>query len=231
MMVSAFSHEGTRGVIEGLAHDAQFLLDEQAGVGGQIGRDADGGGVGAVHGAEGVRHVDFRHVGKGLGESGIVLGLALGEAEVLQQEDLAGLQRGGLGLGVLTDGIGGKDHFLSQQLAQTLGNGRQRQLLEGFLPLLAGNVGLVLALFDLLFHIAVEGGHGLAQVGAGNDGSALIEQIPEGGQRGDDALVAGDLAGLFVLRNVEVAADKHLLALDVNIIDGFLVVVHAVSSL
>ena len=153
---------------------------------------------------------------------------ALGEAEVLQQHDLAGLQRGGLGLGVLADGVGSEDHVLAQQLAQTLGDGSQGQLLEGLLPLLAGDVGLVLALLDLLFHVALKGGHGLAEVGAGNDGGAVVEQVLDGGEGGDDTLVAGDLAGLLVLGNVEIAAEQDLLAFDVYIVDGLFVVVHAV---
>ena len=198
-------HEGALGVVQGLAHDAQLLVDQQAGVSGQVSGHAGGGGVGTVHGAEGVGDEDVGHVSQGLGKVGAVLLLADIEAEVLKKHDLAGLQSGGLGLGVLTDDVGSKDHFLTQQLAKALGNGGQGQL------------GLPLAL-------------GLAQVGAGDHGSAVFQQVLDGGDGGNDPLVAGDLTGLFVLRNVKVAAEKHLLALDVNIINSLLVVVHDISS-
>ena len=161
--------------------------------------------MGAVHGAESVGDEEVGHVSQGLGEVSAVLLLANIEAEVLKKHDLAGLQSGGLGLGVLTDDVGSEDHFLTQQLAEALCHGGQGQL------------GLPLAL-------------GLAQVGAGDDGSAVFQQILDGGDGGNDTLVAGDLAGLFVLRNVKVAAEKHLLALDVNIINCLLVVVHDISS-
>ena len=158
-----------------------------------------------MHGAESVGHENLCHVGQGLGKVSAVLLLADVEAQVLQQQDLAGLQRGGLGLSVLADDVLGEDDFLTQQLGQSLCHGGQRQL------------GLPLAL-------------GLAQVGAGDNGSAVIQQIFDGGDGGDNALVAGDLAGLFVLGNVKVATEQNLLALYVHIVNGLLVVVHGLSS-
>ena len=110
------------------------------------------------------------------------------------------------------------------------GNGSQSQLLQGFLPLLTGDVLGILALLDLLFHIAVEGGDRLAQVRAGNDGRPLLQQVLDGGQRRDDALVAGDGAGFLILGDVEIAAEQYLLALHIDVIDGLFVVVHLVSS-
>ena len=158
-----------------------------------------------MHGAESVGHEDLGHVGQGLGKVGAVLLLADVEAQVLQKKDLAGLECGGLGLGVLADDVLGEDHILAQQLGQSLCHRSQSQL------------GLPLAL-------------GLAQVGAGDNGSAVIQQIFDGGDGGNDTLVAGDLAGLFVLGNVKVAAEQNLLALYVHIVNGFLVVVHGLSS-
>ena len=67
-------------------------------------------------------------------------------------------------------------------------------------------------------------------MGAGDDGSAVIEQCLYGGDSGLDTLVAGDLAGFLVLGNVEVAAEQDLLALNVNIANGLLVVVHDIAS-
>ena len=155
-----------------------------------------------MHGAEGVGHIDLGHGGELLGELGVVLLLALVEAQVLKQHYLAGLQSGGLGLGVLADDVFGHDDVHAQQLAQALGDGLEAQ------------VGLPLSL-------------GLAQVGAGYDGGAILKQVLDGGQGGDDALVAGDLARLLVLRHVEVAAEQHLLAVGIEVVYGLLVVVHA----
>ena len=67
-------------------------------------------------------------------------------------------------------------------------------------------------------------------MGAGDHSGALLQQVFDRGDSGNDALVAGDLAGLLVLGDVEIAAQQDLLALHVNIINGFLVVVHAISS-
>ena len=176
--------------------------------------------------AEGVGHVQISHGSHGLRQLGVVLGLTLFKAGVLQQQDLTGLQRGSLGLGVLAHHIAGEDDLLAQQLAQALGDGSQSQLLQGFLPVLFFDGRCVLTLFHLLFHIGLKGGHGLAQMGAGDDGSAVLQQIADGGQGGDDALVAGDLAGLLILRDVEIAAQQDLLAGYFHVTDGLLVVIH-----
>ena len=178
-----------------------LLLDQEAGHGGQIGGHAGGGGVGAVDRAEGVGHVHVGHTGHLLGQLRVVLGLARLKAGVLQQHDLAALQGGGLGLGVGAHHVGGHDHVFAQQLAQPLGHRLQGQL------------GLHLAL-------------GLAQVGAGDDSRPLVQQVLDSGQGGADALVVGDGVGGLVLRDVEVAAQEHLLAGDVNVLHGLLVVVH-----
>ena len=198
-------HKGPLGVIQGLAHDGQLSGHQEAGHRRQVCRHTDGGGVGTVHGAKGVGHIQFRHVRQLLGEAGVVLLLADIEAQVLQQHDLAGLQSGGLGLGVLTHDVLDEDDLPAQQLAQTLRHGRQRQL---HLPLALG----------------------LAQVGAGDDRRAVVQQILDGGQCRHDALVAGDRARFLVLGHVEVAAQQDLLALDVYILYRFFIVIHGIRS-
>ena len=195
------SHQGALGVGQGAAHDLQLLLDQEAGHGGQIGGHAGGGGVGTVDRAEGVGHIDLRHRGHFLGQLGVVLGLARLKAGVLQQHDLPGLEGGGLGLGVGADHVPGHDHRLAQQLAEADGHRLQGQL------------GLHLAL-------------GLAQVGAGDHSGALVQQVLNGGQSGADALIVGDGSGGLVLGDIEVAAQKHLLAGDVDVLDRLFVVVH-----
>ena len=186
-----------------------------------------------MHGAEGVGDVNAvgaGQIGQRLGDGGIVLGLALFKAGILQQQDLAGLQSGGLGLRIGTDHVGGEDHGLVQQLAQALRHGGEGQLLQALLPLLLGDVLGLLALLHLLLHVGIEGGDRLAQVGAGDDSGALVQKLADGGQGGADALIIRDGAGGLVLRHVEIAAQKDLLALHVHIVDRFFVVVHALSS-
>ena len=154
--------------------------------------------------AESVGDVQLCHVGQFLSHSGIVLLLAGIEAQVLQQHDLAALQCSGLGLGILAHDVLGEDDLAAQQLAQTLSHDGE------------GEVLLPLAL-------------GLAQMGAGDDGGAVIQQIVDGGESGDDTLVAGDLTGGLILRHVEIAAQQHLLAGHFHVHDGLLVIVHIVS--
>ena len=76
-----------------------------------------------MHGAEGVGHIDVGHGGELLGELGVVLLLALVEAEVLKQQQLARLESGGLGLGVLADDVLREDDVHAQKPGQPLGHG------------------------------------------------------------------------------------------------------------
>ncbi len=74
---------------------SQLLADQVTRHSGQIGGHAGRGGMGAVRGAEGVVDIHIRHIRQRLGEGGIVRFLLLMEAHVLDQGDLAILQRGG----------------------------------------------------------------------------------------------------------------------------------------
>ena len=194
-------HQGPLGIGQGAAHDLQLLLDEEAADRGQIGRHAGGGGVGAVDRAEGVGHVDLGHGRHGLGQLRIVLGLALLKAGVLQQQNLTGLEGGGLGRRVRAHHILGHDYLSAQQLAQPRRHGGQAELV----------------LRTVL---------GLAQVGAGDHCRALIQQVLNGGQGGADALIVGNGKGVLVLGDVEVTAQEDLLALYVDVLDRLFVVVH-----
>ena len=171
-----------------------------------------------MDGAERVGDIELGHVGQLLGERGIVLLLAGIKAEIFQQQDLAGLQRGGLGLGILSHNVMGKglrvfagnvlgeNALLPEQLAQTDGDGGETQTL---LPLSLG----------------------LSEVGAGDDRRPAGEQGADGGQARDDALVAGDGAGLLVLGNIEIAAQENLLAGNVDVVDGLFMIVHTATLL
>ena len=199
-------HQGPLGIGQGAADDLQLLLDQEAGHGGQVVGHAGGGGVGAVDGAKGVGYVNLSHGGHSLGQLGIVLGLALLKAGVLQQHDLAGLQGGGLGLGVGAHHVLGHDHVLAQQLAQAGGHRLQAQGRH---------------------HLAL----GLAHVGAGDHGGILVQQVLDGGQSGPDALVVGDdAAAVLGHGHVKIAAQQDLLAGHINVLYSLLVVVHPVQA-
>ena len=198
-------HEGPRGVGQGLAHDGDLFLHQESRIRRQESRNAGGGGVGAVHGAEGIGHVHVRHLRQLLREVGAILLLTLVKAQVLEQQQLARLQGRGLGLGVLADNVLCKNNFHPEQLGKPLGHGSQSQAL---LPLALG----------------------LAKVRAGDNGGAVLEQVLDGRQSGDYALVARDLAGLLVLGHIKIAAQEHLLAMGIEVPDRLLVVVHSDSS-
>ena len=200
------SNERALGIVKSLAHDGQLLVDEQAGVCRQVCSNTGGGGVRSVHGAECVGHKDLRHVSKSLCKLGIVLLLADVKAEVLKKHDLAGLESCGLGLCILADDVLCKDHVHAEKLGKSDCYRRKREL------------GLPLAL-------------GLAKMRACDNCRAVVEQVLDGGHSGLDTLVAGDLAGLLVLGNVEVAAQQDLLALYVDIIDCLLVVIHGMPPI
>ena len=91
--------------------------------------DAFGGGVGAVGAAEGVVDVDVAERGELLGEGGIV-GFFFGvEAEVFEQEGLAGFEVGGHLAGDGADAVGGEGDVLvvaEDVVEQSRAGGRRR---------------------------------------------------------------------------------------------------------
>ena len=188
--------EGTLGVGQSLAHDGNFLLYQVAGNSGQVISNTSGGGVSTMSGTESIVDENVSHGSQVLAQLGIVLGLALDVTGVLQQHDLAFLQSSSLSLGILAGNVSSHDDFLTQQLAQTIGNDLQAQL------------GLPLTL-------------GLAHVGAQDDLSLVLDQVLDGGQSGNDTLVGSDLASLG--GNVEVAAAQNALAGYFDIFDRLLV--------
>ena len=177
-----------------------------------------------MDGAKGVGDVDLGHGGKLLGKRRIVLGFALFKAGVLEQHDLAALERRGLGLGVGTDDVMREDDRLAEELGKMLRHRGERQLFKGLFPLFLRERCGILALFRLLLHPFFKARLGLAEVRAGDDRRALPEQVADGRQSGDDALIRG--AGGLVLGDVEVAAQQDLLARHVDVVHSLLVVVH-----
>jgi hypothetical protein len=148
-------------------------------------RDAFGGCVRAVSRAEGVVDVHVAQLRQLLGEPGVVAGLLRVEAEVLQQEDVPGPERG---RGPRCRGadavVRGRDRA-TEQLGEAPGHRRHAQLLDD-LPL------------------------GTAEVGHEDDRAALTLQVGDRGQRGADARVVDD-APVFE-RHVEVDAHEGALA-------------------
>ncbi len=118
-----------------------------------------------MNGAECVGDIKLCHIAERLCEIVAVFLLADIKAEVLKQHELAGLQSGGLCLRILTDDVLCKDHVHAEQLGKALCNRCESEL---FLPLSLG----------------------LAKVGACDDGSAVIQQILDGRQGGNNALIA-----------------------------------------
>src|SRR5699024_356664 len=108
--------------------DGDLLLDQEAADSRQVVGNAGGGGMRAVRSAERVVDKDVRHVGKRLGQRGIVLGLALLETHVLEQDRLARLYLRGELLRILSDNVLRQLDFLAEQLGQALRNRRERIL-------------------------------------------------------------------------------------------------------
>ena len=199
--------EGPLGVLHGVAQVLDFLLHQVAHGGFlHVIGDAGGGAVGPVAGAEGVVHVDVAKGGQVLGEVLDVLGLLLAEAGILKKHHVAVLHGGHGGPGVIPyhSVVICEDDGFAQQLGKADGHGSQGELL----------LRAVL---------------GLAQVGAEDEPGALVHQVLDGGQGGDDAVVVGDFPLLH--GDVEIAPHQHPLAGGLQVLDGdFVVGNHGVSS-
>ena len=151
-----------------------------------------------MRGAEGVVDVDLSQRSQLFGEGFLVFGFLFSEADVFQQDDVARLHGGCHRLGVFADNFLVRcqlDLFV-QQLGEAGGYRSQRELL------------LILTLRA-------------SQVGAEDDLGLMVDQVLDGRQRSDDALVVGDDA--ILERDVKVAADQHPFAGDVDIFDGFFI--------
>ena len=224
-------HQRPLGSSQSAADDLQLLLDEEAGYGGKMPGHPRSGGMGPVDRAEGIRNIDPVHPGQScqlFGKGGVVPGLPLLKAGVLEQHDLPRLQSRSLGGGIGTHHVVGQKHRLAQQLGQPLGHRLHPQSVKGLLPLLLGERGRVLPLLCLLFYPFVKVGLRLAQVGAGDDRRPLLQQIPDGGQSGHDALFIGNgAASVFGKGHIKVTAEQDLFPPHIHVLDGLLVVVHA----
>jgi hypothetical protein len=176
---------GRSGSREAPSEVRELPLHQQAGDRGmQHARDALGGRVRPVGGAERVVDVQVAEPGELAGQALVVRLLAGQEARVLQHEHLTvaqvlgGLQ-GLVGVGRLAE----VDPGAGQQFGEAALHGLERVL----------GVGRAL---------------GPAEVREQHHARAVLDQVPQGGQRGLDAGVVGDLASV-VERHVEVDAHER----------------------
>jgi len=154
-----------------------------------------------VHRAERVVDVDVGQPGERLGELGIV-GLLRGvEPEVLQQHHVPRAHRGHRVLDLGADTVGQEPHVFLQEALEALGDGCEAES-----------------------RIRLAGG--AAEVRGQDDARALVDRVVDRGEGGPDPGVVGDVE-VFVERDVEVGADEHPFAAQVEIFDRLLVGVHA----
>ena len=182
---------GPRRFGERLAQRVELGGEQRAGAGDRCeARNAVRRRLGAVRGAEGVVRVDVAELRHLLRELVAVLLLALVHAAVLEQHHLPGLQRRVPRAAV--DPVADQRHRYAEQLGQALADRRERVLR---LPL-----AFVRA----------------AEMRRDHHRGAAPERVPDRGYGRPDARVVGDVAGV-VLRHVQVGADEHALAADVEI--------------
>lgn len=150
---------------------------------------------GAVRGAERVVHVRLAERGQFLAERGIVLLLALVEAQVLHHQHVAVAQRGGFRAGRRRPPCRWQQHTGAWPISSESfwGGGTQR---ERLLEALAGRT---------------------AEMAHEDDARAVVDEFLDGGQRRADARVVGD--GAVLHRHVEVDAHEHALAARVQLVD------------
>merc|ERR1719261_1426933 len=183
--------EGADGLVDGAGEVLELLREEVAGHGGrEVLRDALGGGVRAVRRAERVVDEEVEGGRELLDEGGVVLGLLLVEARVLEEERLAVAHAVDDRRDLVADAVGRHLHGRAELLAHARGHGAERELVLG--PVL-----------------------GPAEVRAHRDLGALVEEVLDRRHGRADARVVADDALLD--GDVEVAADEDLLALEVRL--------------
>ena len=182
-----------RGRLDHPSQLGHLALQQQAGVAGQAVGDALGAGVGAVGGAEGVVDVEVGQPGQSLGERRVVLGLPRLEADVLEQQHVAGPSPSAIVSTSSPTTAGACLHLGAEQLGQPLADRPHRER----------RVDLAL---------------GPAEVRDEDQGGAALAQQLDRRQRRPDPRVVGDAAA--VERDVEVDPDQHPLAGDVGVADA-----------
>ena len=117
------------------------------------------------------------------------------KAEVFEKDNITGLQLGAGLFGCRAGAIGDELDRFSEQFFQF-----RRDRLKGvFVHLLAV---------------------GTSEVAHQHDGSAVAEHVFDRRERGDNALVVGDRAGRFVLRDIEIHTDERAFAGEVEVAES-----------
>ena len=192
-----------------------------------------------MSGTERIVDINLGKRSKLFGKFRIVLFFSRIKSHVLDQNGVAAFQRGNFRFCVVSDDIGSKCHFAAEVFVKSLGNRLQREFFSVSKRLFQQvrlGLGLLFRrkLFDFLFLLFVEsealGQHvmRLAHMGAKDDLAAFTEQIFDRGKRFDNPLVARD--NTVFEGDVEIASDKNFFAGNIDILDGFLVVVHIFTS-
>ena len=123
------------------------------------------------------------------------------EAQVLEQQHLAGLKLTGHFAGYFANAIGREGHVdifaqrFVEQLAQTVNHRAQR-------------------IFWIRFAL------GTAQVRSQNDLGLMPDGVDDGGQRGRDAGVVGDGRAVISERHIEINADEDPLVGQIDVANG-----------
>ena len=185
--------DGPRGVAKGLAQGFQLGLHEAPGRARQARRHGGRRSVGAVCGREGVVDIEIGKGGESVGEARVVRLLALVEAQVLQEDDVAGRERlhGGGGLGADAGG-GETDRAAAKRPGERRPERCQRHGGDCFAPR-------------------------PAEMGHGDDPRAPVRQLRQGRRHPVDA--GGVAQRPLAHRHVEVDAHEDALAGDLDIVE------------
>ena len=191
--------------------------------------------MGAVSRAEGIVYINLCKRSKLLCKFGIVLFLARIKADILEENTFACLHGSYFSLRIVADDIGSKCNLAAEIFIELIGNYLKGEFLliaESLFQSLCLSLCLLLCgklLYSLLFLLIereafCENVMRLAHMRAEDNISTLLHEVFDSRQSFNYSLVARDDA--ILLRNIEIAAHKHFFACNINIFNGFLVVIH-----
>ena len=145
-----------------------------------------------MRGGEGVVDVNIAKRGQSVDDRGVVLLLALVEAGVFEQQDVAVLHRGDGGGGLVADAVFREGDRAAEALGDRCGDGPQRVF-------------------------RVRSRFRAAEMGEQDHLAALVGDVLDRGQHAVDAGRVGDLPVLH--RHVEIDAHENALALGIELIE------------
>ncbi|CDD69036.1 putative phosphoglycerate kinase [Firmicutes bacterium CAG:475] len=225
-------NEGTDGIFNCVSEEFEFLFNEEtADCHGceTVLNDTCGGCVSAVCGAECVVDVDVAEISEFSAKLFAVFLFACVETSVFQKHDFAVFEGCNFLVCVLTHKVCCKRNFAGEMLCKFVGNGLQSEFLgivfESFCDvfrLCSGLFAFGKSLNRLLFFFVKTETFGenvvrFAHVGAKDNFCAVVYEILDGGKCAVDTVFVGDNAVNH--RNVEVATNQTLFALDVYVAD------------